>query len=322
MLSSTALHRSAHNRLRIALLGYGTINYEVAKAITSGLLPNVRLVSVLTRSKVTCEQKRDLMNEYHLKHFGLGVNFCSDEEENVNDFFEDSNENRWDLCVEAAGQPAVRSYGQQILKNPNRRFLVTSIGAMADDSVWTNLCLLASSDSFGGPRLLLCSGAMPALDWISAATTAQNDALDSSCTVTQIKPPISWKSTPAEESQLQKQQPLESLTEFTILFEGTARQAATLFPKNSNVACTLALANGLGLDRTKVQLATDPRMSTKGGCRLEYKQEGVRSIKIDVEEYMSPENPKTSKIVPLSVIKALRNLSEKVVVGFDLIRKI
>ena len=310
----TSHSSDSNNKLRVSLLGYGAINSEVAKATQSGILPNVEIVSVLTRSKVP-EERRNLIKNSFTK-------FYSEEESTSDDFFNSN----WDVCVEAAGQPAVRSYAEKILTmdGNKRKMLVTSIGAFTNDEFWSRLCLLASGTSSSdsgsvttpGPRLLLCSGAMPALDWISSAKLDMDtEDTSTTCIVTQTKPPISWTGTPAEQAQIDKGKPLESLTELTVLFEGTAREAATNFPKNSNVACTLALANGLGLDKTIVRLVTDPNKPGRGGVTVEYKREGWRSIKVETEETPSAENPKTSRIVPLSVMKSLKNLSEGVVVG-------
>merc|ERR1711957_507463 len=96
-------------------------------------------------------------------------------------------------------------------------------------------------------------------------------------------------------------------------FEGSARSAGSLYPKNSNVACMLALAT-IGLDRTVVRLATDPQKPA-GGTVVEYENAEVGKIKIEVEALMSKANPKTSAIVPLSVVKALRNLTDTTTIG-------
>lgn len=147
---------------------------------------------------------------------------------------------------------------------------------------------------------------MPGLDWMQAAALDNNS--QQFCTVTQLKPPHSWKGTPAEEKFN-----LDSLTDYTVLFEGSAREAASLYPKNSNVACMLALAT-VGLDDCHVILATDPKNS-KGGTTVEYESEDVGKIRIEVSAVMSKANPKTSAVVPLSVVKSVRNICGGLAVG-------
>ena len=92
------------------------------------------------------------------------------------------------------------------------------------------------------------------------------------------------------------------------LFSGPAREAALRFPENVNVAAALSLA-GVGLDRTSVRVVADPAVSRN---THEISAKGYfGEIRIVLQNIPGP-NPKTGRIVPLAMIKALRNLTAPV----------
>jgi predicted dinucleotide-utilizing enzyme len=80
----------------------------------------------------------------------------------------------------------VASFGERCLA-AGRDFVVTSVGALTSDQLYDDM--QAAAAGHGGGRLMLASGAMPAVDWMHSSMLAGDvDAV----TFTQIKPPKSW----------------------------------------------------------------------------------------------------------------------------------
>ena len=292
--SAKATKRRKRDPLKIALLGCGAINSTVAKMIAHQEAGPAILKAVLVRNE---RSKEEIQSLFPSTSDAAGeCSFTTDPDK----FF--ANDSDWDLCIEAAGQPAVRQYGKRCLEM-GRDLMITSIGALTDDALYEGLSSIAEEN---GARLILCTGSMPALDWMGSA------ALDrcAEVKVTQIKPPRAWLGTPAEAAHP------DLLTmkkgDRRVLFEGSARDAASAFPKNANTAAMLALATA-GLDDTKASLVADASATSN---RVELSFRGTAgNLQVQVEAAPSKTNPRTSAIVALSVVKAIRKLCCTVVVG-------
>ena len=284
---------SAAAPLRVGLIGFGAIGSEVAKYVIGQRAGHCVVSHVLVRTVPRPEAEQRILDAAPSPPW-IGTS--------KSEFLAGN----WDLAVEMAGQPVVRETAAECLSS-GRDYLMTSIGVLTDDALRDELETLATAS---GSRLYLCAGAMPGIDWMASAALAHSDDEEPPLvTVTQLKPPQSWYGTPAETSH-----DLGALSEYTVLFEGSAREASSSFPKNSNVATMLALSTA-GLDQTRVRLVTDPTKPTAGGSTVELSSPVIGSIKIEVNSKMSRANPKTGVIVAPSVVKAIRNLSSNVFLG-------
>jgi aspartate dehydrogenase len=104
---------------------------------------------------------------------------------------------------------------------------------------------------------------------------------------------------------------VEGLNEAKRVFSGSAREAAAGFPANVNVAAALALA-GIGPDRTVIDIWADP--GVERNCHMIEVDADSARFTLAIENVPS-ENPKTGKIVALSVLAALRKLGAPLAVG-------
>jgi aspartate dehydrogenase len=181
---------------------------------------------------------------------------------------------RPELIAEVAGQQAVAQYGETVLRN-GVDLVVISVGALADAALFDRLKSAAQA------RLSLVR-------------------------YRSRKPPLAWRGSPAE-----KLVDLAVLAKPAVLYRGSAREAALLYPQNANVAAAIAIA-GLGFERTEVELVADPAAA---GNVHEIEVEGSAGrFAIELEGKPSRTNPKTSALAALSVARAIRNEQAVIVI--------
>lgn len=203
-----------------------------------------------------------------------------------------------DYVIEVAGQSAVKQHALKILERGWTLGLI-SVGTLADTVFFEQLQKTAEKS---GAHLHLLAGAIAGIDGIAAAKEGGLEKV----TYKGCKSPNSWRGSYAE-----KLIDLDSVTEATVFYTGTAREAALNFPANANVAATIALA-GIGMDETIVELTVDPNISQNKHTIIAEGRFGQMSIEMVGVPLES--NPKTSTLAALSVIRACRNSVEAILI--------
>jgi aspartate dehydrogenase len=199
-----------------------------------------------------------------------------------------------EVVVEAAGHDALRCHGPSVL-SAGVDLLMVSVGAFADPAVEH---AIVESACTGKSRAVVVSGAIGALDAIAAARVGGLSRV----THTTRKPARALL--PADEARA-LQAPRE-------LFRGTAREGALRFPESINVAAAVSLA-GLGLDRTEVCVIADPGLDRN---QHEVVAEGAfGELRFEIRNIPSDDNPRTGRLVAMSVLHALRQRRASLVVG-------
>lgn len=195
------------------------------------------------------------------------------------------------LVVEAAGHSGVCAHVPACLE-AGIDVVVVSVGALADDALAKKLEACARS---GQARVILPAGAVGGIDLVSALSAAG----DLSLAYRGTKPPKAWAGTPAADIL-----DLDGLSKAATFFSGTAREAASAYPKNANVAATLALA-GPGLDATRVELVADP--AAPGNLHGYELASPAARVRVEIENLPSQGNVKTSVSTIYSVLREIRN---------------
>ena len=194
------------------------------------------------------------------------------------------------LVVEAAGHAALASYGPEAVAR-GQDLLIASVGALADPELEERLFAAAAA---GAGRIILPAGALVGIDALAAAREGGLDTV----TYTAHKPAATLV-------------PDRRLTGPEVILDGTAREAARAFPKSSNVAATVALA-GIGFERTRVQVIADPELTTNRHTVTAHGAFG--SFEARVDGLPLPDNPRSSSLTAMSLLRAIRNRAAAVVV--------
>ena len=263
-------------RLKIALIGYGAIS-QMLFDVFRAKKPPIDIVGVLVRpTRVKATQK------------AVGKKVAAV------DTLKALLKLKPDVVVEAASQQAVRDWGEEILKK-GVDFMVIATGAYGDAALWRRHVKAAAKS---GARLRLPAGAIAGLDGLLAMRLGTLERVK----YISIKPPHAWSGTPAE-----TEFDLPAIKEPTVIFRGKAADAGRLYPKNANLAVTVALC-GAGLDRTEIELVADPTLPPgTNASRLEVVADSGE-LKLERLGRAMPDNPKTGVLTALTMADELMKM--------------
>jgi len=202
--------------------------------------------------------------------------------------FEEFIESEMDLVIETASIEAVKEHGEDVLHS-GRDLIILSVGALLDEDFRHRLEETAKTH---GSKVIIPSGAIGGMDILKAASITGIEEI----TLTTTKNPRSLEDV--------------DLDHKTVVFEGSAREAVRKFPRNINVAAALALASEADL---KVKILSDPEATTNTHEIFAKGKFGEMSLR--VSNVPSPDNPKTSYLAALSVIRTIMEHEDRMIIG-------
>ena len=247
---------------KIGILGFGAIGKEIYKKISNKTIDGYSITGVFSDDI----KDKNLPNK--IKCYS----------------FKELLKKKPDIIIEAASVKACTIYAEKILKE-KIDFVCLSVCSFASEPFFKKIFSLTKKIK---NKIYIPTGAISGLDAISSASLSKELK---NVKLTQRKPPKALMST-LEAKKIKKEK---------ILLRSTARKICKKFPKNSNIAATLAIC-GVGFDKTKVVVIADPKIK-KNNAEIEASG-NFGNLKVKLENNPS-ENPKTSRLTAMSVILTL-----------------
>lgn len=267
--------------LRVGLAGYGSVGSAVARKIDDGAIPGLVLSAITARDLDKAAQNAEALQS---KPRVVSLPELAD---------------LADVVVECATADAFPVIARTVIGAGKTLIALSAAAVPAVPD------LLQFALEHGG-RLRIASGALPGIDSIRCAAegTIRSVKLHS-----RIVPTTFIGEPYLIERGFDFTKPITGPVH---VFSGSAREAASAFPRHFNVAISLSLA-GIGFDRTHVEIYADPGIHG-----------AVHQVEVEADEVQftltsrnrpSVANPKTSQIISLSVVAALRSLVAPIQVG-------
>lgn len=273
--------------MKLGLIGCGAIGSTLANYIKNGKAGGNELIGI-------CDVDKANLDRLDKSLAMPGLQVTTEPDELINN-------KKIELIVEAANQVVVKKVSEKVI-DAGKSMLIMSVGALTDEKLLNKLSDKAIKK---GVKIYLPSGAICGLDGVKAASIEKISFVE----LTTTKNPKSLDGAPY---LLDKKISLSDLKEPKVIFEGNAKEAAKGFPQNINVAVALSLA-GVGVEDTYVKIVADPN-STRTRHEITVVGE-FGDLHTTVNNFVHPQNPKTSYIAALSAVRVLKKLVEPIQVG-------
>ena len=250
--------------MNIGIIGTGNIAAYLLEQVNINQMASGRITAVFGRNREVGPR--------------LGEQFDADFYTDIQEFLKTP----LDIVVEAATVEAAAVYLKDVVAH-KKDLVVGSIGVFKDVDFLNKVKNQAES---AGTQIFLPSGAIGGLDVLKSAKAAGGlERVE----LTTRKSPASLGIEADEE---------------TVIFEGSASEAVGQFPKNVNVAMTLALA-GIGMEKTTVRIIVDP--AVERNTHTIEAEGSFGKLQLQVENNPMPSNPKTSVLAAMSILAVLQN---------------
>lgn len=261
-------------RKRIAIVGCGAIASVIIDAVAKGEI-STDVVALMDIYQEKCE--------FLSKRIGGGARICRE--------IECILESNPHIVVEAASQSAVKEYVTKLVSR-GIDVVVLSVGALLDKQLLESI---ADASKRSKARIYIPSGAIAGVDALKAVSIIGVDKVILKTT----------KNIAAFDQTTLKLLGVEPsrITQKTKIFSGSAYEAVKLFPFNINVVATLVLATGV---EPQVEIYADPTANENIHEIEVYSK--ISKIHIKISNAPHPQNPRTSYIAALSVVKLLKQL--------------